>query len=116
MKVDKQYASLNKVLSMAFGRAAFGKGKERHANNLPFEEQTMAKVNRLTDGGFSFGQIYKKIEEIPNLPNDQARIEEMLDIIVYAAGYVIVMLEKVETLITLLVWWVVKVLLKRGEA
>lgn len=89
-KTLKMYTKLHAVLHMAYDRAVKGKGKERHANNQPFEEQVMARVNRLTGGGFSFGQILKKMEEIPNLPNERARMFEMLDIIVYAAGYVLV--------------------------
>jgi hypothetical protein len=93
-KILKQYVKLQAVLNMAYDRAAKGKGKERHANNQPFDEQVMARANRLTNGGFSFGQIMKKLEEIPNLKGKADKINEMLDIIVYAAGYVMIKLEE----------------------
>jgi hypothetical protein len=86
---DSKYASLNKVLKMAHDRASLGKGKERHANDLPFDKQPIMDINRLTHGGFSYGQIYKKLLEIPNLSLGSERINEMLDIIVYASAYIL---------------------------
>ena len=93
-KTIRMYSTLHTVLQLAYDRASKGKGKERHANNQPFDQQVMARANRATNGGFSYGQIMKKIEEIPNLKSDSERVNEMLDIIVYAAGYVLVKLEK----------------------
>ena len=93
-KTLRMYSTLHTVLQLAYDRASKGKGKERHANNQSFDQQVMARANRATNGGFSYGQIMKKIEEIPNLKSDSERVNEMLDIIVYAAGYVLVNLEK----------------------
>ena len=88
-KKDRLYGRLVYALSLAYDEAAFGKGKERHANNKPFEEQTMMVANRVTAGGFSWGQIFKKIQEIPNIKDFDLRKAEMVSIIVYAAGWVL---------------------------
>ena len=88
-KKDRLYGRLVYALSLAYNQAAFGKGKERHANNKPFEEQTMMVANRVTDGGFGWGQIFKKIQEIPNIKDPDMKKAEMVSIIVYAAGWVL---------------------------
>lgn len=88
-KKDRLYGRLVYALSLAYDQAAFGKGKERHANDKPFEEQTMMVANRVTDDGFSWGQIFKKIQEIPNIKDPDLKLAEMISIIVYAAGWVL---------------------------
>ena len=92
--IPKDYESLHDVLMLALYQASQGKGKIRHANGKPFEEQTMAVANRITDCDFSWGQIYKKILEIPNIKKKQKKIDEMLSIIVYAAGWVLIKMEE----------------------
>jgi hypothetical protein len=88
------YDGLLTVLRRAFLQAAVGKGKERHANSLPFEAQPMQMINRLL--GSQDGHLYqaiKKIQESKRLPRDRA-VAELLGAINYLAGAVIVLEEQ----------------------
>ena len=85
-----RYRNLHSTLEKAFDRAAFGKGAERHARgNEAFEDQYIIR------GAISFGigglyfQMGKKLEESINLPGDK-RINELLDIMIYAAAAIMV--------------------------
>jgi hypothetical protein len=75
----------------ALSQAQDGKGKERHANDLPFDKQIICTATREEGHGFTRGQIRKKIEEVKRLPTVDAQIREMLSIIVYAAADIMVM-------------------------
>jgi hypothetical protein len=91
-KIDPNYATLVEVLSLAYERSAFGKGRDRHATDNPFEQQPI-----VTEGSY-FGiqphlyQIRKKALEILRMDTDAAQ-RELLDIIVYAAAAVLVLKE-----------------------
>lgn len=85
---EDPYASLAEVLNSAYEQAAFGKGKERHAQDLPFEDQPMQKLIQLYGPGFAAGQIGKKSQEALRLDTDRA-VQELLGVIVYAAGLII---------------------------
>lgn len=83
------YESLDYVLRQAYQQAAGGKGKERHATDLPFTEQPMQSISALL--GSHNGLLYqamKKIQESNRLPHDRA-IAELLGAINYVAGAVI---------------------------
>ena len=82
------YELLSDVLQRAFDQAANGKGKERHANDLPFHEQPMQKLCELYGAGFALGQAAKKAQEAQRLPHD-ACVRELLGAINYLAGAVI---------------------------
>ncbi len=90
-KVTTNYQSLDGILTRAYNRACYGKGLERHADNKPFEEQDIVSE------GDTFGihghlfQIRKKAKEILRLDTPEAQQNELLDIIVYAAGAVIIL-------------------------
>jgi hypothetical protein len=90
----KNYEELNKVLSLAYWRASIGKGRERHGEGRPFTEQYICKGARRYGIGALQYQIGKKCEEVSKLPDTQAKINELLDIIVYAAAAVIVLKEE----------------------
>jgi hypothetical protein len=83
------YESLDYVLRRAYYQAADGKGKERHATNLPFTAQPMQSISALLDShnGLLY-QAVKKIQESNRLPHDRA-IAELLGAINYIAGAVI---------------------------
>lgn len=88
MDID-DYQSLANVLQRAYDQAAHGKGKERHAQNLPFTQQPMQSISRLL--GSHDGLLYqavKKIQESQRLDPDAA-IRELLGAINYIAGAVI---------------------------
>lgn len=90
------YEMLRNVLEQAYDQAARGKGKERHANNLPFHEQPMQMIARQTGLGFITGQAMKKIGESHGMDKDAA-VRELLGAIVYAAGAVIFLAAQGET-------------------
>lgn len=82
------YADLIDVLERAAMQAAEGKGRERHANDLPFADQPMQQLIRLFGPGFALGQAAKKSQEAMRLPHDRA-IAELLGAICYTAGAVV---------------------------
>jgi len=86
-----QYSSLLNVLDLAYERAARGKGADRHGDSRHFNDQDM--IRELTDFGISPGlvQIRKKAKEVLRLGSTDAKIKELLDVIVYAASSVIIL-------------------------
>ena len=89
VSVKPGYESLAAVLQKAHDQAAVGKGKERHANGLPFENQPMSVINRQLGSihGFIY-QAQKKSLEATRLPKERA-VAELLGAINYLAGAVI---------------------------
>lgn len=83
------YDRLAAVLKDAFDQAAFGKGKERHANGKPFDKQPMQDLIRLHGVGFATGQASKKSGEALGLPTIERQKAEILGAIVYLAGAII---------------------------
>ena len=82
------YELLAYVLERAYNQAALGKGKERHANGEPFDEQVMQDGARRFGVGALLFQAFKKSEESQRLPLDRG-VNELLGAIVYLAGAVI---------------------------
>ena len=86
------YEHLAQVLHDAYAQASAGKGKERHANELPFHEQPMQQIARRRGIGFILGQADKKSEEAQGMLDRGERdkaIHELLGAIVYLSGAVI---------------------------
>lgn len=84
------YEQLVEVFTAAHDQAAYGKGKERHANDLPFHEQRMQTISDLV--GSPDGMVYqvtKKMTEGLQFDNPQKREHELLGAINYLAGIVI---------------------------
>ena len=90
---DKNYESLWDVLEKAYKRASEGKGKERHAKDLPFEKQLWHDICGHHGIGFVLGQAEKKSVEQYGLPKEQ-RIDELLDVIVYTSMCIINLTEE----------------------
>lgn len=82
------YEPLANVLRRAFEQAAYGKGKERHAQGEPFSEQVMLEGAKRFGTGALLFQAFKKSEESQRLPQDRA-VAELLGAIIYLAGAVI---------------------------
>lgn len=82
------YELLADVLKRAYDQAAVGKGKERHANGEPFDEQVMQDGARRFGVGALLFQAFKKSEESQRLPLERG-VAELLGSIVYLAGAVI---------------------------
>ena len=91
------YASLYSVLSDALHQAAAGKGKERHANGQPFDQQPICQGGRRFGAGCLIYQAWKKAHETPvlmTMDNGTERaIRELLGVINYAAAAIIVLQE-----------------------
>lgn len=83
------YECLRDVLREALDQAAMGKGKERHANDRPFDRQPMQELSDMlnTPAGLIF-QACKKATEGQRLGGDRA-IREWLGAINYLAGAII---------------------------
>ena len=84
------YEQLVEVFAAAHDQAAYGKGKERHANGLPFHEQRMQSISDLV--GSPDGMLYqlvKKTTEGLQFDNPEKREHELLGAINYLAGIVI---------------------------
>ena len=97
------YFDLAAVLGAAFEQAAFGKGKERHANDLPFHQQPMQQIAQRRGIGFILGQADKKSEEAHGMleRGDLLAFErEILGAIVYLAGAVIFAHEQAGTAVS----------------
>lgn len=84
------YHHLSTVLDEALAQASEGKGRERHAQDLPFHEQPMQQLIDLYGMGFALGQAGKKMQESQRLAYDAARTE-LLGAIVYIAGAIVAM-------------------------
>ena len=84
---NDNYQSLTKVFKEAFEEATVGKGKERHAENVPIEKQLTLLIEK-ADLGFLRGQAVKKLFESKRLEKPQA-IKELLDAINYSAFKII---------------------------
>lgn len=90
MQVEKGYEKLVAVFQAAHDQAAHGKGKERHANNLPFHKQRMQTISQTIDS--EYGMVYqvtKKMTEGLQFTDHDKREAELLGAINYLAGIVI---------------------------
>lgn len=97
MGLAGQYVQLRAILDAAFAHAATGKGKERHARDLPFDKQPMLETTRLVGPGFPLGQAIKKAGEAAGMISRQeydAAEAECLGAINYLAGAVAWMREQ----------------------
>lgn len=86
------YDRLRDVLLQAFNQAALGKGKDRHANDLVFEDQPMQTIAADHGIGFITGQARKKTEEALGMlqrGDHSAAVKEILGAMNYLAGAVI---------------------------
>ena len=84
------YEQLAQVFAAAHDQAAYGKGKERHANGLPFHEQRMQGISDLV--GSPDGMVYqlvKKTTEGLQFDSPDKREHELLGALNYLAGIVI---------------------------
>lgn len=84
------YEHLAEVLKAAHDQAAYGKGKERHANDLPFHDQRMQSISTLLgdDRGMAF-QAIKKLTEGLEFADPARREAELLGAINYIAGILV---------------------------
>lgn len=84
------YLPLLRTFLGALEQAAYGKGRERHANDLPFIEQPILTMAHMLDSDAGLAQkVIKKTVEARSLPTKQARINELRGTLVYAAAMVL---------------------------
>lgn len=83
------FEPLSRVLELAYDQSARGKGQQRHVNGLPFNEQPIMTIGRMSGLGGHVYQIMKKAQEANGMSQrgdaDAAR-RELLGVIVYAAA------------------------------
>lgn len=84
---DHNYAALDEVFNRAYTRAAYGKGKERHANGNNFEDQLGVWI-ATNIKSFPLGQAIKKIVESQRLGCEES-VAELLDSINYISMEII---------------------------
>jgi len=94
VEVQDEYESLWSVLRQALEQAQDGKGKERHAQGLPFDKQPIMNIPRLqnSDIGLMY-QAIKKLQESQRMEKDPA-IRERLGAINYIAASILWLKEK----------------------
>ena len=84
------YLPLLRTFLGALEQAAYGKGRERHANDLPFVEQPILTMARMLDSDAGLAQqVIKKTIEARSLPTKKARINELRGTLVYAAAMIL---------------------------
>ena len=88
------YDDLFYILMEAYERAAIGKGHQRHSGGEPFNQQWILRGSRRFGVGSLNYQIGKKNEEIERLETMEAKVKELLDIMVYAAAEIILLREE----------------------
>ena len=84
---------LKAVLSLAYTQAMNGKGKERHAEDKPFDAQIWSIITKTVGLGFPLGQSMKKWNEAQRMAKDAA-IRELLGAINYIAMAVIYLMKE----------------------
>jgi len=91
---DDPYAPLRRVLDAAYEQAANGKGKERHANDKPFDRQPIMEIARMVGPGYQLGQAMKKSQEAFGMLGrgqpDRAQAELLGAINYIAAAYLLI--------------------------
>jgi phage terminase large subunit GpA-like protein len=93
------YNELQDIFQLALRRAAIGKGKIRHAEEGQlFENQQICDDLRGTDKSAAIFQIRKKAREVLRLSRRQDKVNELLDVCVYAAAAVLVLIEEQQEL------------------
>lgn len=84
------YLPLLRTFLGALEQAAYGKGRERHANDLPFVEQPILTMAHMLDSDAGLAQqVIKKTIEARSLPTKKARINELRGTLVYAAAMIL---------------------------
>lgn len=89
-KDQEDYSDLLAVLLGALDQAAYGKGRERHANDAPFAKQPMQAISDLLASPLGMAyQVAKKVVEATNMPSVEQQERELFGAINYTAGMII---------------------------
>ena len=89
-RIEPGYERLASVFQAALDQAQRGKGKERHANDLPFHEQRMQALSDALNSakGMAY-QACKKVTEGVDHPTYEQQERELLGAIVYIGGMIV---------------------------
>lgn len=92
------YEKLAEILDASLAHAQTGKGLERHGNaGEAFEDQQIVQFGEwMKSTQFNIGQVCKKALESTRLEDDKAIIE-LLGVINYAAGAVLILQRRADT-------------------
>lgn len=82
---DDNYAELYAILMDAYNFNAVGKGSQRHGSGRPWAQQIWADIVRHHGVGFCLGQVEKKAGEVHSLDTVEAKVNELMGVIGYAA-------------------------------
>jgi fructoselysine-6-P-deglycase FrlB-like protein len=96
-ELNPKYVELDAVLRKAYNQAASGKGRERHANDQFFEDQSLMVIGRQVGLGFPLGQALKKITELHGMQRrgeSESAQTEILGAIVYLCSAYLLIEEK----------------------
>ena len=91
------YEELARILSAAYEQSATGKGRSRHGKGRDFVSQPIMTIGRMTGIGGHMFQIMKKAQEaqtMASLSKDEAAINELRGVIIYAAAAILLIEEK----------------------
>lgn len=87
------YEDVERVLTLAHDQTARGKGRERHANNRPFNGQPIMEIPKMMEGIAGLGglvyQIQKKSNEAVGMARRtefEAAKKELLGAIIYTVA------------------------------
>ncbi len=89
--MEDNYKMLSDVYKSALNDASDGKGKARHADDNPYEEQPIMWIEKYFKS-YQLGQAVKKMHESQRLSKEDA-INELLGAINYIAAKVIYLKE-----------------------
>lgn len=90
---NDRYEMLAYALFDAFKQASMGKGKDRHDEGQPFEEQPIMWIEERFKS-FQLGQAVKKIHESQGLPTMERKIAELHGAINFIAAHIIYLRRK----------------------
>jgi hypothetical protein len=97
--LNREYKSLSDVLHNAYEQASGGKGKERHDNGLPFEDQPIMQITRLLGdhpvAALAYQVVKKTVEagRLYHIKGADAAEREVLGAINYSAAMILRMRE-----------------------
>lgn len=90
------YEHLSRILHDAYQQSATGKGRERHANDKPFDKQPIMEIARMVGVGGHAYQIAKKTQEAVGMANKgriEAAVAEFRGAIIYSAAAILLLEE-----------------------
>jgi hypothetical protein len=97
-KLEGPYIKLREELDSAYDQASIGKGKQRHADNEPFENQKICVINRWLRGARYAGPLFQAVKKTVESARmePEAAIRELDGAINYLCAAKILLREEIE--------------------